>query len=47
MSFRDILMSFRDNLMSFRDILVSLRARCEFRLTSDRLRFFDCWYSYG
>ena len=47
MSLRDILMSFRDNLMSFRDNLVSFRARHEFRLTSDRLRFFDCANSCG
>ena len=33
--------------MSFRDISMSLRATCEFRVTSDRLRFFDYWDSCG
>ena len=33
--------------MSFRDTFASLRARHEFRVTSNRLRFFDFWKSRG
>ena len=40
-------MSFARTSMSFRDTFASVRARCKSRLTSDRLRFFDFWRSYG
>ena len=44
---RAFLMSLRAFLMSFRDNLMSLRARHEFRLTSDRLRLFEFADSCG
>ena len=40
-------MSFARTSMSFRDTFASLRARREFRVTSNRLRFFDYMESCG